>query len=133
MVRILLFIILAVLILSVVYFQYKIKGGKKFVTMIAMGLTIGSLGLIAQSIASTYLAVLLVIGLSLLFSLVYAKKFEESLQTRTQTAIRKKTAEKTQVLETSETNNQENPETVVQKSLSMNKITKFKEEQEVEQ
>lgn len=101
--------------------------------MIATGLVIGAVGLMAQSIASTYLAVLTVLGLSLLVSLIYAKKIEESVQTRIDIMVHKKTVEKKQELDTFETKKQASPEPVVQKSQGMQKITKFKEEKEVEQ
>ncbi len=101
--------------------------------MIAAGLVIGAVGLMAQSIASTYLAVLTVLGLSLLVSLIYAKKIEESVQTRTDIMVHKKTVEKKQELDTFETKKQASPEPAVQKSQGMQKITKFKEEKEVEQ
>lgn len=133
MIRILLFIILAVVVLSLLYFQIKAKDGKKTVIMIATGLVIGAVGLMAQSIASTYLAVLTVLGLSLLVSLIYAKKIEESVQTRTDIMVHKKTVEKKQELDTFETKKQASPEPAVQKSQGMQKITKFKEEKEVEQ
>lgn len=133
MIRILLFIILAVVVLSLLYFQIKAKDGKKTVIMIAAGLVIGAVGLMAQSIASTYLAVLTVLGLSLLVSLIYAKKIEESVQTRTDIMVHKKTVEKKQELDTFETKKQASPEPAVQKSQGMQKITKFKEEKEVEQ
>lgn len=133
MIRILFFIIIAAIALSVAYIRTRKDSNKKIMLLIGAGTLAAAIGILMQTTFPLYLSLLGVIGISLVATLVYMKGLEREEQRKVQMMEERKARKESAKKRPAEPAKKPIHEPQVIKPVGMQTIAAVREEQKVGQ